>query len=247
MDCPTKYLLGQLLLLNWSDLKSLLSWRTIFALPLPNYWSSSTLLYLSIQSMSWRRLVTGFPIRDFLKPCSARRLLLKVLMATSSKLPSISLYISQYLSEYAFRISPSHMDKDSRESKDRGTLLHVMKREPKAWVSCLKEPMEFGFRPSNHLITIGPKLDGNTLHIKASSLEWTAILWLNWLTCSTGSVQPLYMVNVGWWNRRGSLAPSILCVKGDLEIRSKALLMVSFPRPLWDRLLYLRLWWCSSS
>ena len=87
------------------------------------------------------------------------------------KLPSISLYISQYLSEYAFRVSPSYMDKDSKESKGRGTLLHVMKRDLKAWVSYLKETMEFGFRSSNHLIATGPKLDGNTLHIKASSLE----------------------------------------------------------------------------
>ena len=55
----------------------------------------------------------------------------------------------------------------------------VMKREPKAWVSYLKEFMEFGLRPSSHLIAMGPKLDGNTLHIKVSSLEWMAILWLN--------------------------------------------------------------------
>ena len=54
-----------------------------------------------------------------------------------------------------------------------------MKQEPKACVSCLKESMEFGLRPSNHLIAIGPKLDGNTLYLKDSSLEWTAILWLN--------------------------------------------------------------------
>jgi len=54
-----------------------------------------------------------------------------------------------------------------------------MKRESKAWVSYLKEFMEFGLSPSNHLIAIGPKLDGNTLHIKVSSLEWTVILWLN--------------------------------------------------------------------
>ena len=179
LDCPAKSLLGRLLLLNWSDLKSFLSWGTIFALPLPNCWFSSTLLYLSIRSMSWHRLVTSFPMRDFLKLCSVGRPLLKVLMATSSKLPSISLYISQYLFEYAFKVSLSRMDKDSRESKGRGILLHVMKWEPKAWVSYIKEPMEFSFRPSNHLIATGPKLDGNTLRIKASSLEWTAIFWLN--------------------------------------------------------------------
>ena len=87
LDYPAKSLLGRLLLLNRSDLKSLLSWGIIFALPLPDCCSYSTLLYLSIWFMSWRKLVTGFPIRDFLKPCSAGRPLLKVLMATSSNYP----------------------------------------------------------------------------------------------------------------------------------------------------------------
>ena len=163
----------------------------------PCYWSSSTLLDLSIWFISWRTLVTGLPIRDLLKPCLARRLTLKVLIATSSKSPSISLNISQYLSEYIFKVSPSHMDKDNKESKGWGTLLHVIKQDPNARVSSLKESMEPAFRPSNHLIATGPKLDVNTLHIRALFLECTAILWLKWLTCSTGSIQPLYMVNVG--------------------------------------------------
>ena len=92
------------------------------------------------------------------------------------------------------------MDKDRRESKGQGTLLLMMKRKPKAWVSCLKEFMEAGLRPSNYLIAIDPRMDGNTLHIKAS-------------------------------------AHYILRVKGDLEIRSRALLMASFTRPLWGELL----------
>ena len=57
--------------------------------------------------------------------------------------------------------------------------------------------MKPSFRPSNHLIATGPKLDGNTLHIRALLLEYTTILWLKWLTCSMGSVLPLYMVKVG--------------------------------------------------
>ena len=65
------------------------------------------------------------------------------------KSPFISLYISQYLSEYVFRVSPSCMDKDSSESKGRGTLLHVTKREPKAWVSSLKEFIELALKPSH--------------------------------------------------------------------------------------------------
>ena len=44
-------------------------------------------------------LVAGLTVRDFLKPCSTGKLLLKVLMVTSLKLSSISLYISQYLPE----------------------------------------------------------------------------------------------------------------------------------------------------
>ena len=43
--------------------------------------------------------------QGFFKSCSVGNLTLKVLMATSSKSPSISLNISQYLSKYVFRVS----------------------------------------------------------------------------------------------------------------------------------------------
>ena len=80
------------------------------------------------------------------------------------------------------------MDMDSKESKGRGILLRVIKRDLNARVISLKESIEPALRPSNHLIATGPKLDGNTLHIKALFLECIAILWLKWLTCSIGSV-----------------------------------------------------------
>ena len=67
--------------------------------------------------MSWRTLVTGFLVKDFFKLCSVGWPTVKVLMATSSKSPFISLNISQYLFEYVFRVSPSLMDKDNKESK----------------------------------------------------------------------------------------------------------------------------------
>ena len=92
-------------------------------------------------------------------------------------------------------------------------------------------------------IATGPKLDGNTLHIKVLFSECTTILWLKWLTCSTGSVRPLYVVNVAWVNHRGSFLPSILRVKGDLEIWLSALFIASFPKSLEDELLFLRSWW----
>ena len=154
--------------------------------------------------------------------------------------PSISMNISQYLLEYVFRVFPSCMVMDNKESKGQGTLLRqVTKRAPNARINFLMELIEPSPRLSNHLIATSPKLDGNTLHIKTSFLEWTTILWLKWLTCSTGSVQPLYMVNVGWVNRRWSFPPSILHVKGDLEIWFNTLLIASFPRPLRDGLLFL--------
>ena len=84
--------------------------------------------------MSWRKLVTSFPIRDFLKPWVVGRPLLKVLMVTSSKLPSISLYISQYLSKYVFRVSPSRINQDSKECKGRGTpVCDKMKSQMPEW------------------------------------------------------------------------------------------------------------------
>ena len=70
------------------------------------------------------------------------------------------------------------MAMDNRESKGRGTLLQVIKRALKALVSSWKELIESSFKPSNHLIAIGPKLVGNTFHIIASFFEWTTILWL---------------------------------------------------------------------
>ena len=63
------------------------------------------------------------------------------------------------------------MDIDSKDPKGNGTLLHVIKRASKDWVSFLKEPIEFAFKPLNHLIAIEPRLEGKFLHIKASSLE----------------------------------------------------------------------------
>ena len=92
-------------------------------------------------------------------------------MATSLKSPSISLNISQYLSEYVFRVSLSHMVIDNREFEGRGTLLQVTNQAPNALVISLKELIEHSLRPSNYLIAIGPRLDGNTLHIKILFLE----------------------------------------------------------------------------
>ena len=63
------------------------------------------------------------------------------------------------------------MDIDNKDPKGRGTLLQVIKRAPKAQVSFLKESIELAFKLLNHLIATRPKLDGKTLHIKASSLE----------------------------------------------------------------------------
>ena len=138
-----------------------------------------------------------FPVKDFFRSCLTGKPTLKVLIATSSKFPSILLNISQYLSEYVFKVSPSRIAMDNKESKGRRTLLQVTKRAPNARVSFLKELIEPSFRLINHLIAIGPKLNGNTLHIRASLLECTTIIWLKWLTCSMGSVPPLYRVNVG--------------------------------------------------
>ena len=174
-NCPAKSLQGRLLLYLF-DLKSLLSWEITLAFPFPWCWSSSTHLYSSIQSMSWRTLLIGFLVKDFLKSYSTGKLTLKVLIAMSSKFLLISLNIFQYLSEYFFRVSPYRMVMDNKESKGQGTLLQVTKQDPNTQVNSLKELIEPAPRPSNHLIATGPKLNGNTLHIKASFLEWTSIL-----------------------------------------------------------------------
>ena len=53
------------------------------------------------------------------------------------------------------------------------------------------------------------------------------------------------MVNVGWLNHQGSFPPSILRMKGDLEIWLSALLIASFPMPLEDLFMSLCSRWYS--
>ena len=136
--------------------------RATLAFHFPCCWSSSTCLYSSIQSMSWHILLTGFLVKDFLRSCSAGKPTLKVLIATSSKFSSISLNISQCLSKYVFRVSPSRIVINSRESKGRETLLQVTKQAPNALMNSFKELKEPSIRLSNHLIATGSKLDENT-------------------------------------------------------------------------------------
>ena len=65
--------------------------------------------------------------------------------------------------------------------------------------------------------------------------------------CSTGSVRPLYMANVGWWNHLGSFAFSIPHVKGNLEIWLNAFFITLVPTPLREGLLHFLWRRCSSS
>ena len=120
--CPAKSLLGRMLL-YLSNLKSLRSRGITFAFPFPYCWSSLTRLYSSIRFIRWHILRAGSLVKDFLKSCSMGRPTSNVLIATSSKFPSISLNISQYLSEYAFKVSPSRITIDNKESKGQETLL----------------------------------------------------------------------------------------------------------------------------
>ena len=56
------------------------------------------------------------------------------------------------------------MDRDSKEAKGQGALLHVIKWDPNVWVSSFKELIDLTLRPSNHLIATSPKLDENLAH-----------------------------------------------------------------------------------
>ena len=72
-----------------------------------------------------------------------------------------------------------------------GALLQVTNLAPNVLVNSSYNLIDPSSNPSNHLMVVGPKLEGNTLHIKASFLEFIVILWFKWLTCSMGLVLPL--------------------------------------------------------
>lgn len=159
--------------------------------PLPWTWSSLTLLWLSRWSINWCIFLAGFMVRDFLKPEFIGSPTLKVLITTSSKSPSISLKSSQYLSKKVFKVSPSFISMDGKESKELRILLQVINLASNALVSFSLDPIKPSSNPSNHLTIMGPRLERNTLHMRALFLEWMSILWLKWLTCFTRSILPL--------------------------------------------------------
>jgi len=86
---------------------------------------------------------------------------LKVFAATCLFPPPISLYNSLYQSEYDRRVSSLLIFIDSKASIGWGARLQVTKHAPNAWTNSLKLWL-------NHLIVVGSRLDGNTLHISPS-------------------------------------------------------------------------------
>ena len=52
-----------------------------------------------------------------------------------------------------------------------GTLLQVTNLVPNALVNSSYNLMDPPFNPSNHLIAVGSRLDGKTLHMRVSVLE----------------------------------------------------------------------------
>ena len=63
---------------------------------------------------------------------------------------------------------------DSKEFTGLGTLLQVMNLAPKAFVNSSKDPIDLSSKASNQRMAMGPKLEGNTLHIRDLLLAWTA-------------------------------------------------------------------------
>ena len=102
-----------------------------------------------MRSMSWCMFEVDYIVNNFLNLCSTRSPTLKVLTATSSKLPSTSLYVSQYRSEEVLKVSPSFIDIDCNESSGLGTLLHVINLAPNALVSSSKDPTNPSSKASN--------------------------------------------------------------------------------------------------
>ena len=120
------------------------------------------LLYSSILSINWCISYADFIVRDFLRSEFMGSPTLKVQTATSLKSPSISLKSSQYLSEYVFKDFPSLVATESKESKGLGTLLHVTNLAPNIFVNSSYDLIDPSSSPLNHLMAVGPRLDGKT-------------------------------------------------------------------------------------
>ena len=73
---PSEVSLGSVTIISvWPEISLVL--RDYLNFPFSCRWSSSTHLYSSIRSISWRTLLIGFLVSDFLKSCLAGRPTLK--------------------------------------------------------------------------------------------------------------------------------------------------------------------------
>lgn len=68
------------------------------------------------------------------------------------------------------------MDMVRSESNGFEFLQNVTNLALNALISSSYPRMDLFSNPSNHLIVVGPKLEGNILHLKASFLEYMAML-----------------------------------------------------------------------
>lgn len=80
---------------------------------------------------------------------------------------------------------------ESKEFKVLGTLLCVTNLALNALVNSSYNLIDPSFSLLNHLMVVRLRLDRKTLCMKDLFIEWMAILWLKWLTCSTGPILPL--------------------------------------------------------
>ena len=64
---------------------------------------------------------------------------------------------------------------DNKESTGLGTLLQVINLALNALVNSSKDPIDPFLKALNQRMATGPRLERNTLHIRASLLAWTAI------------------------------------------------------------------------
>lgn len=110
--------LNSLLAFCWSfgTRESLLYWEEVGALPLPCSLSSSNLLCSSILLISWCMFSGGHMVRESLNFDSCGSSSLNVLTATCSFPFHISLYSSQYLFAYDWKVSPLPILMDNNTS-----------------------------------------------------------------------------------------------------------------------------------
>ena len=149
----------------------------IGALPLLSCRSSSNLLYSLIRLISSLIFSGGLMVNDSRNSESSSSPIMYSPSLSRCPRRSHCIILNIYWHNF-WGFPPAPIFIDNNAPTGWGTRLHVINLILNSSINCLKLRIEPFLNLSNHFRVVGPRLEGNTLHINASLWLCKNIIWM---------------------------------------------------------------------